>query len=116
MAPIEPNAGGSVTVHPAVLRTWAGRAHDVAKDLERLPALTNAAGDEVSLGPCTLKSVSATVKLCRAWAARLDELHRAVDGYGGKLRTAAVAYEANDFAALDVFRRAAAISGTRAER
>lgn len=116
MAPIEPYAGGSVTVRPAVLRTWAGRAHDVAKDLEHLPALTNSAGDDVSLGPCTLKSVSATVTLCRAWAARLDELHLALDTYGSKLRTAAVAYETNDFAALDVFRRAAAISGTRTER
>ena len=116
MAPIEPYAGGLVTVRPAVLRTWAVRAHDVAKDLERLPALANAASDDVSLGPCPLKSVSATVTLCRAWAVRLNELHLALDGYGGKLRTAAVAYEANDFAALDVFRRAAAISSTRAER
>lgn len=116
MAPIEPYAGGSVTVHPAVLRTWAVRAHDVAKDLELLSALTNAAGDDVSLGPCSLRSVSATVTLCRAWAARLEELHLTLDGYSGKLRTAAVSYETNDFTALDVFRRAAAISSTRAER
>jgi hypothetical protein len=115
MAPIEPGEG-SILVHPGALRKWAARAKDAAKDLEHTPTMTTAAGSRVGAGPCALRAVGASAVLCTRWSAVLDQLHVAVDGYGGKLRAAATAYEANDFAAMDVFGAPQPVPNTRTDR